>query len=412
MPVSTAVVGRQAITDRDAAVVGYELLFRKLPTSTVALADTDEPISGDQMTISVFFGALGIGVGRLTGGRAAFINADRGILVEGMPVALAPDTTVVEVLESVSIDDEVLAGCRRLKAAGYRLAADDFDWFDGAETLLALMDIVKIDIQALDHDAVEDLVRRCRHFDVKLLAEKVETATELDWCYQLGFDLYQGYHLSRPQTVTSNALNPSQRNVLRLAREVLSDSFDYAAVEAIVRVEPALAYQLVQLASLGRLGETRRPVRSIREALVLMGVDRLRSWLPALMLRPKGRAIDSNLPTILARARMVEILAERQGPGTGGYAFTAGMISGFDLLLGMDRVELMAALDIPAALKADAFGHDTPIARTLLEVIRYQEVCARSDQAGAEMTPLDRVAAQAFAWAMEAVDLIDSDVAA
>lgn len=412
MPVSTAVVGRQAIIDRGGDVIGYELLFRRLPTSVRAYSESGADFDGDAMTVSVLNGALGIGLGRLTGGRTAFFNADRNVLTDRIPISLPAADTVVEVLESVSIDDAVLAGCESLRRAGYRLAADDFTWFPGAERLLELVDFVKIDLQAQPRDQIPVLVDKCRPFGVRMLAEKVETAAELAWCRDAGFDLFQGYHLSRPQTVIGNVLSPVQRNVIRLSNEVLREDVDFAAVEQVLRVEPALTYQLLQLASLGRFGETRRTVRSIREGLVLMGLERLRSWIPALMMRPTGRAIDTHLLTVLARANTVELLAAELHPELAGPAFTAGMISGFDLLLGLPRDELLGVLDLPPSLRADAFSHETPIARLIADVVRYEQRVDGPIESAVTPAGLDDAAAHAFRWAVDAVDIVDRSTAA
>lgn len=412
MPVSAAIVGRQAIIDRANSVIGYELLFRRLPTSVVARAAGDEVVSSDDMTLSVFFGALGLGFTKVTGGKTAFVNADRNVLTQHIPVTLPPSNTIVEVLESVNVDDEVLEGCRGLRENGYRLAADDFAWFDGAEKLLELVDIVKIDIQALPRSDIPSLLKRCSRYGVRLLAEKVETADELRWCRDLGFDLFQGYFLQRPQTVSGRALAPMDFNMVRLAEAALSEHIDFNTIEDILRVEPALSYRLLQLAALGRFGETKRDVRSIREALVLMGAERLRSWLPALMLRPEGRAIDSHLPAVLSRARLAELLAYERDPEWAPAAFTAGMISGFDVLLNIPRDQLLGELEVPQGLLADAFGHSTPIAQLIGDVIRYEEKRAGPSESAVDVLEMETHAGEAFSWALGAVSLLDRPVAA
>jgi EAL and modified HD-GYP domain-containing signal transduction protein len=43
---------------------------------------------------------------------------------------------------------------------------------------------------------------------VKLLAEKIESPEQLAQCRELGFDLYQGYALAEPDTVTLATLTP------------------------------------------------------------------------------------------------------------------------------------------------------------------------------------------------------------
>jgi EAL and modified HD-GYP domain-containing signal transduction protein len=130
------VVARQAIFDAELDVIGYELLFRSLK------ADAPRPIDGDLMTTSLLYSSMNIGIERLVGNNLIFCNADRGLLLGEVPITLPPERTVIEVLETVTPDAEILAGCRRLTDAGYRLALDDFLWFPGAEDLLSLATIV------------------------------------------------------------------------------------------------------------------------------------------------------------------------------------------------------------------------------------------------------------------------------
>lgn len=188
------VVARQAIFDRAGAIYAYELLFRSV--------GTDSPqVDGDVMTGTVLFSSMNIGIQRLVGPKFIFCNADRGLLVGDVPITLPPQKTVIEVLETVLPDEEVLLGCRRLIRAGYRLALDDFQWFDGAESLLELASLVKIDLRLTSVAELPDLIARCRAFGVELVAEKIETEGELQACLDLGFDYFQGYALSRPRLV-------------------------------------------------------------------------------------------------------------------------------------------------------------------------------------------------------------------
>lgn len=416
MPITTAVIGRQPIVDRTCDVIGYELLFRALESSETAQeAGTfeDGVLDGDVMSADVFFNTMGIGVERVIGSKIAFCNADRGVLTGNVGITLPPERTVVEVLESVTVDDVVLDGCRRLRALGYRLAADDFRWFDGAERLIELVDIVKIDLRQTEVDELQMLIDRCRPFGVQLLAEKVETNEELARCQALGFDLFQGYLLGRPRTIAGPALGPSRNGVLRLAGVLMRADADFDQLESILRTEPALSYKLLQLAAIGRLGETKRHIRTIREALVTVGLNRIRAWLPLLLLRPTGASVDTALPTVLSRARLAELLAEQMFPVDSGFAFATGMLSAFDLLLGIPHGELAAALEVPEDLREAAFDGVGRVGRLVAAVIDYQTVgTVPADLPGADAGLIDRLAAQAFVWAMVVTDQLDDPVAA
>lgn len=414
MPAITAVVGRQPIFDRDRDLVAYELLYRPLPTSQRA----DDPaaprkaVDGDEMTNEVIFSALGLGIEKVTGGADMFCNADRGVLTGLLPISLPPRQTVIEIVESVTIDDDILAGCAALKAAGYRLAADDFTWFDDAERLLELVDVVKVDLRITPMSDIPQLMARCRDFDTLMLAEKVETAPELAACQELGFDLFQGYHLGRPNTVSGPALGASRLAVMRLAQAVLDDEVDYSVIEQILRPEPELSYQLVQLASIGRFGETRREVQSLRQALVWIGLNRLRGWIPALSLRPVGPAVDTNLQVVLTRARAVELLADQMYHGKGDFAFTAGMFSALDLLLGVPRSRLPHMLEIPPRLHAAVFDRSTQIGALIGWIIDYEhDGMLPPPDSGISRTMLTEAMGSAVRWAMRHTQLIDTCVA-
>ena len=54
------------------------------------------------------------------------MNCTREFLVRDYAALLPKDRVVIEILETVRIDDELIAACRDLKHAGYQIALDDF----------------------------------------------------------------------------------------------------------------------------------------------------------------------------------------------------------------------------------------------------------------------------------------------
>jgi EAL and modified HD-GYP domain-containing signal transduction protein len=393
------VVGRQPVFDANLSVVGYELLFRQ------GKADVAAPVgahNGDAMTADAIYGALNIGVDRLVGDKLVFCNADRGVLTGAIQIPLPPERTVVEVLESVHFDAEIDAGCRALREAGFRIALDDFDWSeDSAPGLLEHAEIVKLDVRALGPDRAIELGELCRPFGVALLAEKVETHDELAFFLEHGFDLYQGYALAHPMTVSGTTLEAPAFGVLQLAAAVLAADSDVDEVETVVRRDPALCLQLLKVASIGPLGHTRRTVRTIREALVLLGTQRLRGWITLLMVRASRATAPDDLLTVLARARMCELLEERHDRRLAAFAFTAGLVSALDRMLGMPADKLVAALPLDESLLGAAFGTTGPIGRVVHTVIEFE-----SGDSDEQDEQLREVAASALDWAAQSAGLL------
>lgn len=398
MAAMDVVVGRQPIFDRSLVVLGYELLFRTWDLDGMTFARPD----GDLMTADVLFSSVAIGIDRLVANKKVFCNANRGLLTGAMPLMLPPDRTVIEIVEGVEIDDEVVEGCRRLVHQGFTMALDDFRWTEGAERLLALAKIVKLDVQDLSEDELDEIRQRCEPYDVHLLAEKVENLDQLSYCQSLGFDYFQGYLLSRPKMVPGRALDPAGASRLRLAAKLFERECTVAELERIIRTDPAMAHQLLQLAGIGAAGGMRRVVRTLREALVLVGWRRLQSWVALLLMTDRGRTDDEEMVTALVRARMAELICERVQPQQAGVAFTAGMLSSLDVLLGLPIEEILDSLPLDPDLRAAAMRGDSDIGRIIADVCDYQlgrpEASVRS---GVAEDVLQVASLRALTWSVE-----------
>jgi len=392
------VVGRQPVFDRDSTVVGYELLYRQVEGDD---AYADE-LDGDLMTTAVLFNSVGIGVSRLVGDKIMFFNADRGLLVGDVPSVLAPSQTVFEIVESVSLDDEVLEGCKRLVRAGYTLAMDHFRWFDGCEQLLKIVSLVKIDIETVVGRELTELMRRCRDFDVSLIAERVETEAQLAMCKDLGFDYFQGYLLSRPRLIPGKTLDSSSVARLELAARLAASECSAADLEEVIRAEPTMSFQVMQMAGAGADHGFRRKIQTLREAIVLVGWRQLQSWISFLILTSKGETSEEEVITVLTRARTAELLAREAFPMLAGLAFAAGMLSAFDVLLGLRLEDVLLSLPLDPDLQDAVLGKDTDVGRIVADVIDVQLGSIDSAiRSGFSAEELHKASVKGLSWALE-----------
>jgi len=112
-------VARQPIFDRSQNVYGYEILFR----NGVENFFNADPELAARSTVD---SSLLFGIDTLCDHKRAFMNCTREVLFKDLITLLPPGQTVAEILESVEPEDRVIAACKRLRAAGYRIALDDF----------------------------------------------------------------------------------------------------------------------------------------------------------------------------------------------------------------------------------------------------------------------------------------------
>ena len=416
---SDVLVGRQPIFDGRREVYGYELVLGAGPgagpgaPAGAARDWANGRREGDLLTTRLLFSSLHVGVDRFVGDKVMFCDVSEELLTGDLALLLPPERTVLEVptaaLHGPDALDGAADGCRRLVEEGYTLAIDEFSWFDGAEDVLGLFSFAKVDPRRDGVDAVGRVLERCRPFDVRVLVQSVDTEGDLGVSEALGVDLFQGYLLSTPRPVPGRVMDPSEFTKARLAAALLEPDAGVEQVEALVRADPALSLQLLHMAGIGAAGGLRRTVSSVREALVLVGWRRLQAWVSMLLLAG-GRGIpEESMTTALVRARMCELLGWHVEGGRTEMAFTVGMLSGLDVLLGMPLQDVLRDLPLDDDVRDAVLHHAGPVGALVADVIDYQlghpECATRSGLSDAD---LQIACFDALAWGIEMTTGLDA----
>jgi len=367
-------LARQPIFDRDDHLVGYELLYRRHRGETVAVQP--EQGSGIQMSSDTIAGTfVGLGVERVTGGKRAFINLDREMLLSGCAYVLDPKAVVLEILETVQADAEVLAACEALVAGGYELALDDFVYESSCDSLLRLAKIVKVDVLDRPICQLREQLDRLRPFGVTLLAERVESRAVRDECAALGFGLFQGYYFARPETLACREVPMEQANLMRLLNLLRDPDTTDAALEDVFRADVRLTYRLLRIVNSASMGHT--GVTSIGHGIRLLGRATLHRWMSLLLVSSlvtrKGDTRDELVELALIRARFSELLMEALGRGADTSAgFVAGLFSLLDALLQMPMAEIVERVSLTPELRDALLDRRGPFAPTLRMIDAYE----------------------------------------
>jgi EAL and modified HD-GYP domain-containing signal transduction protein len=265
------------------------------------------------------------------------------------PVAVVRNSTRVVMVA-------VVAGVSELVKAGYAIALDDFVFNNASARLLGLASYVKINIAGAPPQVLTAVVTRCRMFPrLRMVAEHVETPADLERARRLGFHLFQGYALSRPEVVSGTALTPSRVRTLHLLTLLNDVEVNLDEVVPLVESDAALSFRLMRLANSAAAGLSRR-VASVRDAAVMVGLNRLRQWLTLMAVAEVFGGADQASP-LMVRARFCQRIAEHAG-ALPDAAFTAGLLDAvreqFDLAPDALVSQLSVAPDIAAALASGA----------------------------------------------------------
>lgn len=394
-------VARQPIFDRNMDVYGYELLYRRSKKNIY------EGIDDNQATASVIHNAfLSMHFEELTGRTKAFINFSNDMLIGEIPLLLPNESVVVEVLETVEINDELIAACQKLRDEGYIIALDDFHFHPSFIPLLELAHIVKLEFPKVNMDLQKALIEKYKH-KIKFLAEKIETREEYQLALDMGYDYFQGYFFSKPVVIHSKDIKSLNVNHIQILAELENKEINFEKLDSIIQGDIGLSYKLLKLANSALLG-TSTKITSIKQALVRIGTKEIRKWIYLLILQTTETVENRELlRTCLIRGRFMEQLAIEIGQYEQKTSyFLTGAFSEIDNILNRDMDEVLDELALSTEVKDALLGEDNTIKEMLDKVIGFEShtIWTVSKNKVGKLAP-ERVMEtyiEALSWAVEA----------
>lgn len=345
-------IARQPIFDRQQTVCGYELLYRTGTENQYVCTN------GDQATSEVIANSfLLIGLATLTGGKRAYINFTDNLLKSGLLANLPPNAVAVEILENVKGSKEIIVACRKLKEMGFTLVLDDFVVNGCSEPLLEFADIIKIDFLKTSPAQMKNIFRKLCSCRIKFLAEKVETRKVFEQALEMGCSYFQGYFFSRPLIISCRDVPVYKQHYLHILQEINKPDIDFDGLENIVKRNVSLSYKLLKFINSATFG-FRTKIRSIRHALVMLGINEIKKWISLIALRTLAEDKPDEIMTCsVIRARMGELIAPQIGlQGCESELFMVGLFSMIDVLVGRPMSAILTDMPICEQIKLAIMG--------------------------------------------------------
>jgi EAL and modified HD-GYP domain-containing signal transduction protein len=388
-------VARQPIFDRDLAVFGYELLFRRLGAEEADVRDSEEATSR-----TLLGSLIEIGLESLVGDTLALINVSDEFVLAGHAELAPKERVALELLESANPTPELVSRLRELTVAGYTLALDDFVYDPAREPLLELAHIVKLDVQATPVERLRRSIEALSPVGVALVAEKIEDYATYEQCRALGFDYFQGRFLCHPRTLSAAPIPADRLNQLQLAALLRDPEVELAQLERVIARDLGLSYRLLRYINSAHFA-LRRRIESIREAVVLLGLRTVKTFATVLALAHIDDTPSELLVTALVRARMCELIAEarRDNPDV---AFTVGLFSLVDAIVDRPLEQILDSLPLSPEIGEALLTGGGRYGRTLAAVIAHERGRFADSARLAPNIELGGAYLRAVAWATEA----------
>jgi EAL and modified HD-GYP domain-containing signal transduction protein len=341
--------------------VAFELLFRDGESNCFPNID------GDQATSKIIVdNQLTLGINEVTGNLPAFINFSTDALIHHFPSFLDKKDIVVEILENVIISEELINACKKLKAKGYTLALDDYDFDSKWDVFLPFIDIIKVDVFEVSMEDIKGLLPRFHNMKIEWLAEKVETLIEFEQLKELGFTLFQGYFFAKPEMLKKVNITASKQHLIDLMKHSCSAEFDFDAISDIFSKDLGLTYKLLRFINSPGYGPSKE-ISSLKHALIYIGDIELKKFIALLVFADLNEGKPEEIfRSSLIRAKFCEkistIQEDKKNPPK---AFLTGMLSHIDGVLNQSISDVMKILPIHEDIKTALVQKDNYLAKYL-----------------------------------------------
>ncbi len=340
---NTIYIARQKILNANGRTFGYELLFRdskdgikEFPTNLKATSQT----LLNALTYMDFDSII-------EKGQTAFVNIDNSIINSKILELLDPDIFVLELLETITIDDMLIKELKKLKKLGFRLALDDFICTKESIVyfypIFQFLSIIKIDVIDSDPLELKKFATKMSTKKITLLAEKLESKEEYLAYVKMGFKLFQGYHLHKPEVIEYKIFKEVTAIIILKLIRIIKNDGETAEINKLLRQRPELSFNLIKY--INNNEKLDEGVSSIIQIITLLGRAKLTRWLLMYLYADNSQNFinESLLEMALDRAEHMESMANKVDKDT---AFMTGMFSLLDILFDAEFDDIFQRIKI------------------------------------------------------------------
>jgi EAL and modified HD-GYP domain-containing signal transduction protein len=363
-------IARQAILDSNLNTFGYELLYRD------SLDNIFKSASPEKATSSVILQNHILGdLSNVCADKVAFINFDKTTILQKSALVFSPDTIVVELLETIELNDEVIFNISQLHKKGYLVALDDYDFSPKWDVLFPYISLIKIDIEDISLDQVQMLKTKLRIMKskIKVICERVETQEQFHALKVMEVDYYQGYFFHKPEMKLGHCISPIELNLIQLFLEVYKPNLDFDRISEIITHDITLMSGVLKLVN-GAAECANKEITSIKQAVTYLGADKVKQYIAIISMSTLSSESPSELfNESIIRAKMMEFIANTPAfSSVKEMAFITGILSNLGVILNVPIFELIENLPFPKEIKQALLHHQGKL-HELLQLAIYFE---------------------------------------
>ena len=179
----------------------------------------------------------------------------------------------------------------------------------------------------------------------------------------LGCDFFQGFFYQAPELLHERRIELRAGSILQVISALQNTDLQFDELEPLIAHDLPLSLRLLRYINSAFFG-LRHEVTSVRQALVLLGIENVRQWATLTVMGSIEGKTPELTSTALIRARFCELAGSTSGLD-GSALFTIGMFSLIDALLDVSLEEVTAELPFPNEMRVALLRHAGPMGRIL-----------------------------------------------
>ena len=330
-------IGRQPILNQKSEIVAYEILYR----NSDIFNHCDSDMDNFDTTAKVLSIALNnIGVAKLLNNKKGLINVNEDLLNHSIIKNIPKEKFYLEILETTKITNILIDKIDELKNEGYSFLLDDFSFskenFEKYKQLFPRIKYIKVDLKENSMEQMELIIKQLSKFDIKFLAEKVETYEDFEKLKNMGYELFQGYYFARPTILSTRKIDPSKIEIINILGMIYNNN-DLRIIIKRFEQYPIISINLLKFLNSAYFS-FKRDIRSIKQSITLLGINKLKNWLILLLYINDGNNLDSNPLFVLIKNRsdfMLKILryTKYYNEKNSEIVYLTGLLSKIDIVL-------------------------------------------------------------------------------
>lgn len=319
-----------------------------------------------------------------------------------LPSAKVKDRLVLQLPADLPVNESSENTFRQIRAKGFQIALTDYAPNDPREALLNQVDMVIINCQQFILGDIKAIQHQLRRYPVEILASGIESWQAFEKLKVIGFDLYQGSFLAKPELLDTPKNSVNRVLLAKLITLLFDDKSSVSQLETLIEQEPTLFYRLLKFVNSAAYRLPNK-IDSLHQAVVYMGTETLRTLVAILVWAKDDHKAYTVLPQILTRAKACELIAKDHGFAPVDRYFTLGFLSLLDVALDQPLPQLITGLSVSDQMQAALLENEGPLA----EVLNFVRLWEKANWSALEQHPMfslertPELMQQAQHWAAE-----------